>query len=263
MPRSIRCLLGLLLCSATWQSVALAQDTSPRQLVEQGYFEQALASVEANMESGPLRPDLIDLLEVRALVQLALGDTDAVRATLRQLVALAPEYAPPPTASPDFGAEVGRAKQLTRGALSAELRAPSSAGSPWHAELIHDPGGLGLRAAIRSRAGGVWIQRARAWRPDEATTQMQAVVLGAQGQVLLEGSIEPVAGQAPDVALSPEQITLDDIGAPNPPSSEATSPRRRRVLLGVIIGVLAAAGVVTALVLSQRGDTRYVPVLDW
>lgn len=266
MPLCIRCLFGLLACSVVWHSaVTHAQDeASPRQLVEQGYFEQALASVDANIDSGPLRPELIELLEVRALVHLALGNTGDLRATLHQLVALAPDYAPPTTASPDFAAEVGRARQLSPGPLSAQLQAPASPEGLRHAELINDPGGLGVRAAIRSRAGGAWQQHADTWRPNsEADTQMQAVVLGAQGQLLHEGPVEAVAREVEShTSLSPAQITLED-EAPDSPIVATESPRRRRVLLGVIIGVLAVAGIVAGVVLSQRGDTRYVPVLDW
>ncbi len=265
MPWRPRCLLTLIaacvVCSAP-KAHAQAEGATPLELFEQGYFEPALVRVDGLIEAGPSAAEMVSFLEVRALVHLALGRTDGLRSALGQLLAFAPNYEAPATASPDYAAEVERAKQRSPGPLAVMLHELPS--GLLQAELVNDPGDLPLRAAIRTRSEGIWHVHGEHHQPAVGAQAVQGVVLGRRGVLLHEGPIRPLVGAA-NVSATESNALAEESAVP---TSDGEAParssrRRRRIVLAVTLSLLVVAGVTSGVVLSRRGGTRYVPVVDW
>lgn len=90
--------VALVLASAT----AYAHDDidDARRLYQEAELEQALDALARALDNGVTRDELLDLLDLRMVVNLSLGNDDAVTADLRMVAAIDPDHELPPELPP-------------------------------------------------------------------------------------------------------------------------------------------------------------------
>jgi len=118
--------------------------------VERAEFDAALGVLEALERRGSLpRRDVLDALELHALVQLALGRRSAAEQTLQTLAILSPAHRFSPSTSPDLVTTFAYARQ----------KAPP----PLQLELSHAPTAAGQRLVARVIDQGKLVQKVVMW----------------------------------------------------------------------------------------------------
>jgi len=209
--------------------------------IEAAEFDGALRLLaEAETGTELSRDDALRLLELRALVHLALNEDDAAVAALRVLAVLAPEHAFAPRTSPDLLAAFERARTSAPEppslVVGRELRPD---GVRVSARVDNDQLGVARSVRLWTRAGS------HAWRSTLAT---ETIVFAAPGQRVEYRADALGIGGAPVLASETESLIVPD--APAPERAAGASPW---LYAGVIGGALAIAGTVTALLLLGDG----------
>ncbi|MFO0683173.1 MAG: hypothetical protein U0234_14040 [Sandaracinus sp.] len=134
--------------------------------------------------------DLVDLFETRALVYLAMGRDEDMRADLRRLAAIRPDHALPSTTPPDVVAAFADLRASSPGAprLTATIE-PSALGVTITVRLDNDPAGLVREVRISGRApGGDWERATGAplfvATPSGGVVEYYAEAVGPGGAVI-------------------------------------------------------------------------------
>ena len=219
--------------------------------IEAAEFESALrllAEAEAGTELD--RKDALRLLELRALVHLALNEDAAAVETLRVLAVLAPDHAFAPRTSPDLIAAFKRAR----------ASAPSKPALLVEHELRPD----GVRVSARVADDVLGVSRSvRLWtragsQPWRSTLANETIVFAAAGQRVEFRADALGIGGAPVLASEAQSLQVPAARAEPAAAGAGASPW---LYAGVIGGALAVAGTVTALLLiDDDGDgTRLLP----
>jgi hypothetical protein len=221
-----------------------------RARVEAAEFDAALRVLaEAEARSDLTRADALRLLELRALVRLALKERERARESLRMLAVLSPDHVFPPHTSPDLVAEF---KRVQAGAPPPPRLGVERMLRPDGVRLLVRVSGdeLDLTRSVRlwTRVGG------QPWRSTLAT---ETIVLAGPGErVTYRAEVQGFGGaplfETPEQALSIPQAHDDP-----PVATAGTSPW---VYAGAAAGVLVVAGVAAMLLLSAESDvTRVSP----
>lgn len=188
--------LGAALAVFAW---AIPEHASAHALVDEGrrlYEEEAdfVAALDvlgrAAAGTDLSADDLVDLFETRALVYLAMGRDDDMRADLRRLAAIRPDHALPSTTPPDVVAAFADLRASSPGAprLTATLE-PSALGVTITVRLDNDPAGLVREVRISGRApGGDWERATGAplfvATPSGGVVEYYAEAVGPGGAVI-------------------------------------------------------------------------------
>lgn len=218
--------------------------------IEAAEFDGALRLLaEAETGTELSREEALRLLELRALVHLALNEDDAAVAALRLLAVLAPEHAFAPSTSPDLLAAFKRAR----------------AGAPSPPALVVErelrPDGVRVSARVEDDVLGVarsvrlWTRAgSHAWR---STLANETIVFAAPGQRVEYRADALGIGGAPVLTTEAESLLVPAA----PATDRAASGASPWLYAGVIGGALAIAGTVTAiLLLGDSGEgTRLSP----
>lgn len=265
-------------------SRALGASTSiegAEELVDQGHFQEALDALDGLAQGTLNRDSLLQLLEVRALAQLALSQSGAMRRTLAQLVAVDPEHDLPDHYPPPVRNALEAERSRSPGALTVDVRASAmDGGVRLTAEVAHDPGGLVAGTHLRTRGTG------EAYTDHEGETlerplgageriEYTAVAVGLGGVVLataLERTWMASAVTRGDGTGAGTAGTAGAAGAAGSHSTEEPADEGTWWLwVGILAGVLVAAAVVTGVVVgTSNGDSgpddghlTYTPVIHW
>jgi hypothetical protein len=216
-----------------------------RQRLEAAEFDAALRLLaEAEAGSELTREDALRLLELRALVHLALNEDEAAVETLRVLAVLSPEHALPPQTSPDLVAALKRARES----------APAAPRLVVERALL--PDGVRVSAAVEDDQLGVarslrlWTRIAgQPWRSTLATETLVAAAPGQRVEYRADAlgiGGAPVLSSEPGSLLVPagrERVAAEGVGG--------TSPW---LYAGVLGGALAVGGAVAMIVLLGQSD---------
>jgi hypothetical protein len=240
--------LALCLCAA---SIALAHPKidEARTRVEAAEFDAALRLLaEAAAGTDLMREDALSLLELRALVYLALRDGEHAQETLRMLAALAPERVFAPGTSPDLVHAFARVKQDSPPPPRVSLE-PTLAADGVHLRGRVEGDPLHLVRALR-----LWTRAGDA--PFRSTLADETILLAPPGQRVQYRAVAEGIGGAPVAATELESLQLpkqrDERAA-----ATGTSPW---LYAGLITGALAIAGtVVAALALSGGASDQTQP----
>lgn len=217
--------------------------------LETAEFESALRLLaEAEAGSDLSREDALRLLELRALVHLALKERERAAQALRLLAVLSPEHRFPEQTSPDLIAEFERVRQSAPDAPELSIdRALRPDGIALHANIAGDELGIAQGVRLWTRVG------ARPWR---STLAFETVVLAAPGERVEYRAVAHGLGGAPVLMTEASSVLIPK--GKDEPVARGTSPW---LYAGVIGGVVAAVGV-TALVLlggDAAQGTRVAP----
>lgn len=214
--------------------------------IETADFEAALRLLaEAEAGSELTREDALRLLELRALVHLALKEGDPALITLRRLAVLSPDHVFAPSTSPDLVAAFERARR----------------GAPEPPQLVLErrlqPEGVLLTAHVRGDAlnlvHDVVLYTRVDGRPWRSTPGLETIVAAAPGQRVEYRAQALGIGGAPLLSSSTQRLVMSE-----QKSEPAASPW---LYAGIVGGALAIAGTVTALLLvdSEPTTTRVSP----
>jgi hypothetical protein len=214
-----------------------------RARIEAAEFEAALrllAEAEAGTELS--RRDAADLLELRALVYLALHDrTHALRA-LQMLLVMEPDHHFAAATTPDLIAAFEAAR--TSGTAAPELvleQAVRPDGVRFSARVQGDT--LGMVRAVR-----LWTRVGDgAWR---STLADETVIAASPGQSLQYRAVAEGIGGAPVRQTEVRTLVVPEAAAES---------HRTWLYAGVIAGALAVGGVITAVVLLGRSSSETQP----
>jgi len=218
--------------------------------LEAAEFDAALRLLaEAETGSELTREDALHLLELRALVHLALNEDEDAVAALRMIAVLAPEYTLPPQTSPDLVAAFERARKSAPVAPRLVV------------ERALSPDGVRVSASVQDDALGV-ARNMRLWtridgQPWRSTLATETLVLAAPGQRVEYRADALGIGGAP-VLSSDTGSMLVPAGRDQPRAAAGASPW---LYAGVLGGALAVGGAVAMIVLlGQSSDsTRLSP----
>ena len=247
-----------------------------RELLDSGYFREALAASERAFRELETEAELTALLETRAYAFLALGDHDGLDETLRALLTIDPAYAPPGFASPDFIEHVDRVRAATTAALGLSLTT-TRAGDEVELRAAMTPSLRALpmevgvqTASAAGDASDAWTLRSSPARvPSAVPVQARPVLVSPNGSVLRTGEPEVIEILVPEpsrnVVPPAETTPVTSVTSVNMLPDPSSSTRRRRIAFAVVGVVLVAGAAVTAGVLLSRGssDNQYVPVIEW
>jgi hypothetical protein len=199
---------------------------------------------EAEAASDLTRTDALRLLELRALLQLALKQRDEAMAVLQQLAVLSPAHEFPPHTSPD----------LVKAFATARGAAPTPPSLTVERELASD--GVRLHARIGGDSLGL-LRGVRLWtrigsRPWRAALASDMLVPAAPGEQVTYRAEALGLGGAPLYATDEARFSLPAAARMDDRGGTGTSPW---LYGGVIGGALAVAGVVIAAVLLGSSDS--------
>ena len=267
--------LGLARQSASAQSSAqssapASQESRPVAAAHSAYesadFAGTLAEV-ARAEAGSLsRVELLDVLELRALAEIATDASEALDRTLTRLLSLEPAWMPSGSAAPRFLAAVEEVR--ARGVARLEVRATAvdtSDGTRVEARAT-DPAQLvrGYRivwrtdhAAPATAAVERVIEGSTALIPTGGPVLVWAEAIGPGGAVIARSVQTRVRGRDHEAAPVVEVTTV----APTSGEPDETLA----IVLGVVGGLVLVGGAVTlGVVLGSGNDqTIVMPVVRW
>jgi hypothetical protein len=238
------CLIAL--CLASVSSSANADDVveDAWRLYLSADFEGALAAFD-QAETGALeRRDLLRILEGRAQIHFALGDSEAVRGALARLASLSPDYRLSPETPPDLVEAFGTIRDDTP-LLRLEVTPQREEGLVrFRASAIGDVGGLvrGLRITARAE-GSSWVQAIDEPLTIDATSdeaiEYYVEAIGPGGAVLaaLGTDARPRRLTGDASGLSPETTGGPPLGIP---IWGWVAIGGSVVLVAVLVGVIAA-----------------------
>jgi hypothetical protein len=215
-----------------------------RARIEAAEFEAALRLLaEAEADSGLTRDDAANLLELRALVHIALRDKPRAELTLRQLAVFAPDHTFAVSTTPDLIAAFDKVRATAPPPPQVALESTSR------------PDGVRLSARVSgdelalTRAVRLWTRIGDgAWR---STLADETVIAAADGTTLQCRAVAESIGGAP-LAESPVQSIIVTQQA-------GSSSERTWLYAGVIGGVVAVASTVLAVVLLNRDSSNTRP----
>lgn len=243
-----------------WASPALGHPLieEARQQFESADFDGALALLTTAENTSDLsRDDLVELIELRAIVNEALDNDDSVSRDLRALASLDPGHQFRPEASPILVEQFQSISSEPIG-LSVEV-VQEGDDSAIEAVVDNDLGGLVRRIVLRGRATGrgLWQQseEQRLVIVDASSEGVEwtAEVFGpGQARLLSQsGSSDGVVNHAVEAEPS-EPEPVDGEVQENGETDDGTTTRRRRrwpiwlsvgvasaIIIGVVAGVLA------------------------
>lgn len=236
-------------------SVALGE---ARAAYESADFAGTLAAVARAEEAASLsREELVELLSLRALAELATSASAPLDRTLVRLLSLDPGWTPGPSAAPRFVSAVEAAR--ARGVPRLEVHASEVAtreGTRVEAHAV-DPGLLvrGYRIRWTDAEGGVprVVDAATALLPPRARALVRAEALGPGGAVLAQSGEVVVRAHDAERAVPGEGGSGDDTLV---------------VVLGVVgaVALVGAAVAVAVVVGTGPGSDQTMlssPVLRW
>ncbi|MDX2023067.1 MAG: hypothetical protein SF187_22725 [Deltaproteobacteria bacterium] len=224
--------------------------------IENAEFREALALLQTTAAAGQLsRIDVLQFLELRALVYWALGQAELARQDLRWLAALHPNHAFPPNINPDLPAQFEREK-VRQPPLRLVVEAKRVEGSSVSVTggVINAPENLIESVRLSARVG------TNPWRSDQGSNfkvsalpnepvEYFAEALGLGGSVLLR--TEPAMWREP---LPPQTV------------SPSAAHKSSGVWWWVVAGVAATSGILTAVLLMDdepTSTTPLAPVVTW
>lgn len=239
-----------LLCSfvvtVAW-AAAPAQGQSPvdraRRLYEEAEFQAAADAVgRAEAASGLAREDLVALLELRLLLDVATGEQARIREDALRLVSLAPDYRPGDEIPPEVR-EVLEAVRAEAGS-GVEVRASAIAGDGQvtvDAAVSNDPAELTREIRVTTRVDaedtGVAAPPVHLSLPAGATLRYFAEAVGPGGVVVARHGTPT------------EPLVFAGLGSAVAGGDDATP----WIVTGVVLGVLlVAGGVVLGVVLASE-----------
>jgi len=165
MPRA-RLLVTLLTVLIALAAAGRASAQSPldgaRGHFEQAEFEAALSELDRVEEGdGLTREQLLELLRLRILVELGMGDDGGVRTDVRRLLSLDPDHRLGDSMPPEVHEAAEAIRAELGGVVSVEVEAgPTPTGVRLDAEVRNDPTSLVRQVIVHGRvAHGRW-QRA-------------------------------------------------------------------------------------------------------
>jgi hypothetical protein len=214
-----------------------------RARIEAAEFEAALRLLaEAEADTGLTRDDAATLLELRALVHLALRDKPRAEQALRQLAVFAPDHTFTASTTPDLITAFTKARETAPPPPQVEL------------ETVSRPDGVRLSARVSgdelslTRGVRLWMRVGDgAWR---STLADETVIAAAPGTTLQCRAVAESIGGAPLAETAVQSIVVTQSGA----SSDHTW-----LYAGVIGGVVAIAGTVLAVALLGRDSSSTRP----
>ena len=221
--------------------------------LEAAEFETALRLLaEAEASADLSREDALRLLELRALVHLALKDEAGADAALQALAVLAPDHTFARHTSPDLIAAFARAREHAPArpelVLARELR----------------PEGVRLSARVEGDTLGL-LRSVRLWtridkQPWRETPAPEALVAAAGGQ-RLEYRAEAQGVGGATLLQSETFVFVVPRERATTAAADANSGTSPWLYAGLVGGMLAVAGTVTALVLinGESETTRLTP----
>jgi hypothetical protein len=218
-----------------------------RARLEAAEFDAALRLLaEAEAGSELTRDDALRLLELRALVHLALNEDEAAVEALRVLAVLSPDHTLLPQTSPDLVAAFERARESAPAAPRLVV------------ERALSPDGVRVSAAVEQDELGV-ARSLRLWtriagQPWRSTLSNETLVLAAPGQRVEYRADALGIGGAPVLSSEPGSLLVPAGREPAGAADEGgTSPW---LYAGVLGGALAVGGAVAMIVLlGQSGDS--------
>jgi hypothetical protein len=221
-----------------------------RARLETAEFETALRLLAvAEAGSDLSRDEALRLLELRALVHLALKDREEAQAALRVLAVLAPDHAFAPQTSPDLIAQW------------KVVRASAPPAPQLAVEHTLRPDGVNLHAAVNGDELGI-VRGVRFWtrvgtQPWRSTLAFDTAVLATPGARVEYRAVALGIGGAPLLETDVQALTIP--AAQDDRNAAAVSPW---LYAGVIGGAVAALSVGALLLLSgddQSDSTRVSP----
>lgn len=269
------CSRALALVLVMSAATARAQDASPgvegaESAYREGRFEEAREILDRIAAGDDLETldEARQLLVLRVQVNTAMRDADAVTADLRRLAQLDPEWEPPEAIPPE---------------VREELRALADTVDPIRIELTHEEvfGGVVVRAETSGTrtdlARGVRIY-ARApggeWLADDGEVLRVPTTPGGvieyYAEVMGPGAVAVAtagSSERPLRARAAGSVAREPSAVPRVPPAPSTSSDPWPIVVGVILGVVVAAGAAVALGLyfgTQQPDTpSAAPVIRW
>jgi hypothetical protein len=209
-----------------------------RESYAQGDFEAAAITLEAiGDDAGLSADDLVALLEIRALARRALGDDRGAEDALATLASLRPSHRFGPEVPPEVQDQFAR---LRGDRISIEARAHVANGELVVRARTTDPARLIRRVRIAVRAAGAWSEEdgtERRIATGSESTEWYAEAIGPGGAIVAS------FGSAGDPHVASGAIAVASGGFDPWP------------LIGITAGILAAGGIVLAIVLAFTAGT--------
>jgi hypothetical protein len=207
-------------------------------------FDDALRLAREAEEGHDLtQADLVALLELKALLHLATGDTAAMQADVRAILAIAPAHTFSPASPPELVEAADAARRTGVPRVSVDARAEARDGRlELRADAVDAPAGLVRAVRIRHTTDdGAWTAPADAPIslpvPAGGTLAWSALVVGPGDAIVAQAGSEEAPLRWPPAA-----------------DSEASS--RTWLWVGIGAGVVAvAAGVIVTAVLLSHGES--------
>jgi hypothetical protein len=257
LVRMLCCLLMALCANALPSLVRAHPDLdAAKRLAADLEFEAALSSFDAALSSGKLtREELVQLLSERVLVLHALQRKDALTQDFVWLAALAPDFRLDLRAPPDLTALWTSVRDQSRGPLRVAVVAEAAAA-----------GEVAARAELRGTVPEGARARLLLRRPGERFTALplpelrEGAAAGTSFEVYAEalGLGQVVVARDRD-AKDPLRLTATarESTAPIDEGHEPSWARRHRGwLIGGAAVLVAAAAVVTGVMIARANDTR-------
>ena len=227
-----------------------------RSLVTDGRYEEVRPQLDAALDRTDFsREDLIELLEVRALLFHALPDEPQLEHTLRMLASLAPEHRFGPRYPPDLTERFSTIRAALPGGLRVSTRVvPSAVGVRLEARVEDDPTGL-----VRELRYRVFNLESSRWEQVAPPIESPA----GRDQLVLVEAIGPAGAVVARAGSSDEPLHLADATAASVLPTEPESPEPDIdggddwvpwVVLAVVAAVVGA-GVVGGVVFALENPT--------
>lgn len=232
-------------------SSALAHDDidEARRLYQEAELEQALDALARAQDNGLTREELLELLDLRLILNLSLGNDDEVTADLRLLAAIDPDHELPPELPPGPQDAFIEIVEGTEQSIAIQVEMESSpAAAVFTATTTGDTHSLVSSIRIRARTpNGLWAQDTNELvLPLTSSLDLYyfAEALGPGGAVVatLGSEEEPLVAR-----YAPRGDDDDDGGGGGGISSGA--------IIGIGVGVAAVVAIaVLVAVLTRGGD---------
>ena len=243
--RAVAVVSALLLALSAARAQAHPKIDAARARIEAAEFDAALrllAEAEAGIDLS--REDALTLLELRALVHLALRESDAAAEALRMLAALEPRRAFAPGTSPD----------LVHAFARVRAQAPPS---PRVAlEFTVGPDGVHVRARVEGDplrlTRGVRLFTRVGDGPERSALADETIASAAPGQRVEMRAIAEGLGGAPIAASETASVVV--------PEARAASAPSPWLYAGIAASALALAGTALAIALASGSAERTQPL---
>lgn len=262
----------LLFAAVGWASPALGHPLiiEARERLVSADFDGALEVLAtAEGESDLTRDDVIELVELRAIINNALGYDDAVTRDLRALASLDPMHRFSPEASPVL---VGQFDTMSSEPMELRVDVEQEGESvAIEAVVENDGGGLVRRLVLRGRAvgSGSWQQSEdQRLVIDDASSDsvMWSVEVIGPGEATLLSQARR-SDSVPDHNVDGEgsnerEPNDDDVREAGESDDSSTTRRRRRWPIWLSVGVVSAViiGVVAGVVATNDDPVEYIDV---